>query len=132
MTFWLLRHYFSKSEIQYVLLLVQSTRKDHNTRVVRCVQKINWIIIEAEKSEFIVPESHHSMNIPISPKIALISNDQKLNGKINLTREKVVTNNKALFGVSDTYVFQDPLNPGNCKLGNIEGTTLGPILVSPL
>ena len=65
----------------------------------------NWAIVAAEESEFIVPDLPHFLYVPIAPKICLIANDQKLNGKINLNRENLAVINKSLFEVSDKYIF---------------------------
>ncbi|MHB1756771.1 MAG: hypothetical protein ACYCT9_04570 [Leptospirillum sp.] len=71
----------------------------------------NWVIASAEEPEFIVPDCPRFMYIPISPKIGLTANDQKLNGKIKLTRENMAVINKSLFEVSDRYIFGNSLNP---------------------
>lgn len=71
----------------------------------------SWGIVEAQELEFVVPDCPRVMYLPISPKIALLANDQRFQGKAYLSGKNVKELNKVLFGVTNRYLFANSL-PG--------------------
>jgi hypothetical protein len=72
----------------------------------------SWGIVEAKESEFIVPDCPCVMYLPISPKIAMLANDQQFHGKAYFSVEDVKGLNKALFSVTKRYLFAHSINLG--------------------
>ncbi len=70
-----------------------------------------WRILEAQSSEFIVPDCPSVLYIPISPQVALLAN-QPVKTKILLNSTEVENLNRTLYQVADRYIFAKSLNPG--------------------
>lgn len=73
---------------------------------------LSWRIVEAQESEFIVPDGPGDIPyLPITPTIALLANARQVHGKAYLRGEDVIWVNKDLFNAADTYLFTNAL-PG--------------------